>query len=891
MRKPLRLLLVEDSEDDAMLLLAYLERGGYEPVSERVDTETAMSAALSRLRWDLVISDFTMPQFSATAALSLLQKTGNDLPFIIVSGSIGEDTAVAAMKAGAHDYIMKNNLSRLVPAIERELREAGMRRDVMQVENRLRESIERFQIITRATNDTIWDWDLVTNTLWWNENVSKLFRYSPDKIGSGAAWRSERLHPEDREKTLLDVHRVIDNGEQFWSGEYRFLRGDGSYADVYDRGYVVRDATGKPTRMLGAMMDITERKRAEEMIKHMAYYDTLTDLPNRTLLHDRLQQAILTGEHEKKPMALLLMDLNRFKEVNETLGHHHGDFLLQQTGPRLRGVLPESSMIARLGGDEFAVLLPDTGMAGAAEIARRILKALEEPFVLGVLTLDMGASIGIALWPDHGEDAYTLLQRADIAMYMAKASHNGCSVYSSERDQTSPRRLALMGELRHAIDDNQLFPLFQPKISLKTGRAIGVEALVRWKHPNFGVIPPDQFITLAEQTGLIKPLTIWVLNAVLRQCRVWREAGLEFPVAVNLSVRNLLDPQLPAQIGELLSHSGVAPWFLELEITESTIMADPARAMEILAELRRMGIRLSIDDFGTGYSSLGYLKKLAVDEIKIDKSFVKEMIQNEKLDGVSLCTVPSTHRDITLDLLDAGIHVLCEKPLAVSVMQAEEMFKKAKEKNKLLLTAFKLRFSEEILKAKELIDKKTLGELLTFRLIFGGYMEMAGTWYARKEISGGGVIMDNGPHAIDLVQYLLGNITNVSASASDFKNLGVEDTAKLNLSLASGVSGTIDISWLAYVTPQAYLEIYGNQGACFLDMAGVSYKLNTWAEWKRISNKTDVSGGFARQIDHFVNSIRTGKTTVVDNEAGLRSQKVIEAVYNSIQKDSKISIS
>ena len=269
----------------------------------------------------------------------------------------------------------------------------------------------------------------------------------------------------------------------------------------------------------------------------------------------------------------------------------------------------------------------------------------------------------------------------------------------------------------------------------------------------------------------------------------------------------------------------------------------------------------------------------------------KEMIQNEKLDGVSLCTVPSTHRDITLDLLDAGIHVLCEKPLAVSVMQAEEMFKKAKEKNRLLLTAFKLRFSEEILKAKELIDKKTLGELLTFRLIFGGYMEMAGTWYARKEISGGGVIMDNGPHAIDLVQYLLGNITNVSASASDFKNLGVEDTAKLNLSLANGVSGTIDISWLAYVTPQAYLEIYGNQGACFLDMAGISYKLNTWAEWKRISNKTDVSGGFARQIDHFVNSIRTGKTTVVDNEAGLRSQKVIEAVYNSIQKDSKISVS
>jgi diguanylate cyclase (GGDEF)-like protein/PAS domain S-box-containing protein len=643
MSKPLRLLIVEDSEEDATLLIRYLERGGYALVSERVETSTAMSTALRRGTWDLVISDFTMPHFSATDALTLLQKTENDIPFIIVSGSIGEDTAVAAMKAGAHDYIMKNNLSRLIPAIERELRDVGIRRDRKEVENQLRESIERFQIITRATNDTIWDWDLVTNYLWWNENVSKLFRYSADKVGSGVAWWIERLHPEDREKTLSNVHGVIDNGGQFWSGEYRFLRGDGSYADVFNRGYVVRDPNGKPLRMLGAMMDITERKRAEEMIKHMAYYDTLTDLPNRTLLHDRLQQAILDGEGEKKPMALLLMDLNRFKEVNETLGHHHGDFLLQQVGPRLRGVLPESSIIARLGGDEFAILLPGTGMDKAMETARRILKALEEPFVLGVLTIDMGASIGIALWPDHGEDAYTLLQRADIAMYMAKQSHNGCAVYATEHDQTSPRRLALMGELRHAIDDNQLFPLFQPKISLQTKRAMGVETLVRWQHPNFGVIPPDQFIPLAEQTGLIKALTIWVLTAALRQCRHWLEAGLEFPVAVNLSVRNLLDPQLPSQVGEILKACGVAPRFLELEITESTIMADPAHAMEVLTELRKMGIGLSIDDFGTGYSSLGYLKKLAVDEIKIDKSFVKEMAHNEDDTAIVRSTIDLAH--------------------------------------------------------------------------------------------------------------------------------------------------------------------------------------------------------------------------------------------------------
>ncbi|HZR45228.1 MAG TPA: diguanylate cyclase, partial [Candidatus Manganitrophaceae bacterium] len=486
MEKPLRILIVEDSEDDFLLLLRRVEHAGYDPVAERVETAADMAAALGRQDWDLVVSDFAMPQFNATEALRLLQSTGQDLPFIIVSGSIGEDTAVAAMKAGAHDYIMKNNLSRLIPAIERELREAEVRRERKQVEGRLRESIERFEIITRATNDVIRDWDLITNHLWWNENVSKLFRYAADKIGSGVSWWIERLHPDDREKIVSEVHGVIDHGGQFWSGEYRFLRGDGSYADVFDRGNVVRDEKGKAVRMIGALIDITDRKRSEEVIKHMAYYDTLTDLPNRTLLHDRLQQAIVARENDRRPLALLLMDLNRFKEVNETLGHHHGDFLLQQVGPRLKWVLPESSIVARLGGDEFAILLFDTGKEKATRAAHQVLRALEEPFVLGVLTLDMGASIGIALWPDHGEEAYTLLQRADIAMYMAKQSHNGYAVYASERDETSPRRLALMGELRHAIDDDQLFPLFQPKINLQTGRAIGVETLIRWRHPNFG---------------------------------------------------------------------------------------------------------------------------------------------------------------------------------------------------------------------------------------------------------------------------------------------------------------------------------------------------------------------------------------------------------------------
>lgn len=268
----------------------------------------------------------------------------------------------------------------------------------------------------------------------------------------------------------------------------------------------------------------------------------------------------------------------------------------------------------------------------------------------------------------------------------------------------------------------------------------------------------------------------------------------------------------------------------------------------------------------------------------------KELIQNETLQGVSICTVPSTHKEIACDFIDAGVHVLCEKPLSVSVADAEVMAKKADEKRKLLLTAFKLRFSEEVLKAKELIDKGTLGKILTFRLIFGGYMDMAGTWFVNKDISGGGVIMDNGPHAADLIQYLFGDIENIEASAMDAKNVGVEDTAKLEMRTKGGVVGTVDISWAAWVTPNTYLEIYGDEGAIHLDIQGVTVKYKTWADWKRIPNKGTWETGFASQIDHFVEAIRSHKTSVIDNAAGVSVQRVLEAAYKSLAQKQKVTV-
>ncbi|MBI1820392.1 MAG: bifunctional diguanylate cyclase/phosphodiesterase [Nitrospirae bacterium] len=348
------------------------------------------------------------------------------------------------------------------------------------------------------------------------------------------------------------------------------------------------------------------------------------------------------------------MDIDRFKEIGNAIGHQKGDLMLQQFGPRVREALRESDLLARLEGGKFAVLLPSADIEGAVGVIRKILKVLERPFIIEGLTLYVEVSIGVANYPEHGNEASILLRRADIALQLAEQTDGKYFVYASDKDEYDPYRLVLMGELRNALDRDELFLLYQPKINLKTNRISGVEALVRWKHPQRGILPPDQFIRLAEQTGLIKPLTLWVLHSALRQCQAWCREGIEMSVAVNLSARNLLDPKLPNQIAEILQSCAVTTDCLELEITESIIMADPARAMEVLTGLSKMGIRLSIDDFGTGYSSLGYLKKLPVNTIKIDKSFVLKMATNRD-DAVIVGSTIDLAHNLSLKVVAEGV--------------------------------------------------------------------------------------------------------------------------------------------------------------------------------------------------------------------------------------------
>ncbi len=509
---PLRLLQVEDTEDDAALVQLALTRAGFDVLARRVDTADELRRELHDNEWDLVIADYTMPGFSGTRALAIVREQHPDLPFIFVSGTIGEDTAVAAMKTGAHDYIMKGHLARLAPAVERELREAKFRR---------------------------------------------------------------------------------------------------------------------------------ERHLANQRVAYLAYHDSLTDLPNRALFLDRLEQAILRSNRDEKGLAVMLIDLDGFKAVNDALGHHAGDVVLQEVASRLRSALRASDTVARLGGDEFAVLLPATDLNRAELAARKVLHDLEHPFVTENRPMVVSASIGIAAVPWHASTSDEVLQRADSAMYLAKGEKTGYAVYHPNRDQRVGYRSTLAASMRQAIDSRQFDLEYQPIINLRTNEVAAIESLVRWNHPELGRLPPDEFIRVAEHTGLVNPLTGLILERALAEWARPRRPE-SCAIAMNVSPRSLHHPAFPGQIRELVETHGLPASSLILEITENIVMSDPDGSIRCLDELHEMGVRLAIDDFGKGYSSLSYLRRLPVDEIKIDRSFIIAMANGED-DTLVRCIIELAH--------------------------------------------------------------------------------------------------------------------------------------------------------------------------------------------------------------------------------------------------------
>jgi diguanylate cyclase (GGDEF)-like protein len=396
------------------------------------------------------------------------------------------------------------------------------------------------------------------------------------------------------------------------------------------------------------------RRHAAEA-EYLALHDRLTGLPNRALYLDRGRQALLAATRRGDRVGVLVVDLDRFKEINDTLGHRYGDELLRQVEPRLRSALRAGDTVARLGADEFGVLLADVvGNDGAIDVVNRVRQAIERPFVVDDVPVAIEATVGLALFPDHAENIDELVQKADVALHTAKAAKAGWQLYEPRADDHSRPRLTLLPELREALNGGQLVLHYQPQLDVATGAVANAEALVRWLHPTRGLLAPVEFLPIAEQTGLIHPLTRYVLDEALGQCKAWQSAGFELGVAVNLSARSLGSNDLTRQVQELLEKREVAASSLTLELTESAIMSDPFRAVAVLTQLRRMGVRLSIDDFGTGYSSLAYLKRLPVTEIKIDRSFVSNVAADEDDAAIVLSTIQLAD-SLRLDVVAEGV--------------------------------------------------------------------------------------------------------------------------------------------------------------------------------------------------------------------------------------------
>ena len=514
---------------------------------------------------------------------------------------------------------------------------------------------ERFELAVAGTDDGIWDWDISNGRLYLSPRMQTIMGGADEGLASLMALLDGVLHETDHERVLHNLRSYLsDTDDIVFDAEFRIETDADIDTWTRLRGRASRNGDGRPYRMSGSMTDITEFKQQQKAIHHQAFHDALTGLPNRVLLEDRVDQVIALSQRGATNFALLMMDLDRFKEINDTLGHHMGDQVLKEVAHRLKGLLRDSDTVARLGGDEFAILLPRTNATRAGHVAKKIAIALKRPFSVGEQSLVVKGSVGIAMFPSHGNSYKELMQHADVAMYHAKRNNLSSAFYSPAHDPNSVRRLALEKDLRDAIESGALELQYQPQVDLQNKTVVGSEALVRWMHPEKGAISPDEIIPLAEQTGLIGPLTTWAIDTALRQVAVWRKAGVELPVHINLSVWSLQDPDFAYDFRQRMSNSSVPVSLISFEITESAMMADPDQAVDTLNSLSEMGIHLAIDDFGTGFSSLAYLKRLPVHCLKIDGSFVKNMCNDESDMSIVRSTIEMAH-NLGLTVVAEGV--------------------------------------------------------------------------------------------------------------------------------------------------------------------------------------------------------------------------------------------
>lgn len=620
MDRVVHVLLVDDNPADRALILHALDQEFPLLHVQQFSDQAAFDDALVGGGFDLVITDYHMGWTTGLEILRAVKRLHPHCPVIMFTGTGSEEIAVQAMKANLNDYIVKSvtHIARLGAAAREGVMQVRQSQALMEAELRYRDLFNGVPIGLYQTtpNGQIIDA---------NPTLLHILGYPDRELLCTLNVRDLCVHPEGFE---LLQHVLTSHGGKTRGFIAQLRRYDGSIIWTESCTRIVYDAHGKVLYHEGALQDVSERRGAEARMHYLAHHDDLTGLPNRVMFKYRLEQAIAESGRRGTLLALLLLDMDRFKAINDTLGHAVGDNLLKILGGRLSGCVRDCDTVSRLAGDEFALILPDlTHAEDAARVAKKILNIFVPPFNVDGHELFMSASIGIATYPMDGDNLDVLLRNVDIAMYHAKEhGRNTFQFYATEMNTKAFERLSLENALRHALERNELFLHYQPQVDLRTGKITAVEALLRWRHPELGVISPLQFIPIAEETGMIIAIGEWVLHAACAQNKAWQAAGLPpFRIAVNLSARQLRQTSFIHVIERTLQETGLEPGYLELELTESMLMHNTENAIAMLAALDGMGIDLSVDDFGTGYSSLTYLKRLPINALKIDKSFVSDI--------------------------------------------------------------------------------------------------------------------------------------------------------------------------------------------------------------------------------------------------------------------------
>jgi diguanylate cyclase (GGDEF)-like protein/PAS domain S-box-containing protein len=654
--RPSRLLIVDDNEMNRDMLARRLARKGY--VIGLAESAKELLTRVKEDGIDLLLLDIEMPEVTGLDALQALRESYSpiELPIIMVTAKNQSDDIVKALEMGANDYLTKPidfpvALARISTQLSHK-----------QAQEALRESEERYALAARGANDGLWDWNLVTGAVYFSPRWKGMLGFREDEIDDRLEEWLGRIHDADRERVKEEIAAHQRGLTPHFESEHRLLHKDGTFRWMLSRGLAVHDRTGKALRMAGSQTDITERKVS----------DPLTGLPNRLLFIDRLGRLIKHSKRRKDHLfAVLFLDLDGFKMINDSLGHLVGDQLLVGVAMRLEKCLRSSDTVARLGetftvarlgGDEFTILLDDLKEpADANRAAERLMKALAPPFLLAGKEVFTSISIGIALSNTAYEQPEDMLRDADTAMYRAKSLGKArYEVFDADMRASVMARLQLETDMRRALERNEFRNFYQPIVSLESGRIVGFEALMRWQHPTKGMIAPDEFIFVAEETGLIRELGWWSLREACRQMSNWRAGSKGYvglTMSVNLSAKQLLQPHLVEEMNKLLRETALPSEALKLEITESAVMADPAAAAEMLQQIKSLGIRLAIDDFGTGYSSLSYLHRFPLDTLKIDRSFISGDGAGD--DGIEIArTIMPMAKNLRLDVVAEGVETI-----------------------------------------------------------------------------------------------------------------------------------------------------------------------------------------------------------------------------------------